>query len=103
MSFNWALVGVGTGLAFFVAAIAVQLAAGSTDAAVISAIAGAIVQVISGLNFVVYAKATTQLGEFHQRLERTQRFLLANSIAESLAPERKDDAGSDQDQDDRNL
>jgi hypothetical protein len=47
------------------------------------------VEVIAGINLYLYNKTTAQLAEFHQRLERTQRFLLANSIAESLENEQK--------------
>jgi hypothetical protein len=83
-SFNWALIGVGVGLVFFGGAVAVQLTAKQTDAATISAVAGGVVEVISGLNFVLYGKATGQLSEFHERLERTQRFMLANSMCASL-------------------
>lgn len=83
-SFRWALIGVAVGLVFFIVAIAVQLAEGATDAATISAISGGLVEVISGINFVLYGKTTAQLAHFHERLDRTQRFLLANSLCEAV-------------------
>jgi len=43
---------------------------------------GAVVEVIAGINFVLYGRTTAQLADFHHRLDRTQRFLLANSICE---------------------
>jgi hypothetical protein len=53
----------------------------------VSAISGAVVEVISGINFVLYGKASTQLLGFHERLEQTQRFLLANSVCEGIEQE----------------
>lgn len=53
------------------------------------------VEVISGLNFVLYGRATAQRGEFHERLERTQRFMLANSMCEALSNENRDAARAD--------
>jgi hypothetical protein len=43
-----------------------------------------VVQVIAGINFVLYGKAASQLLGFHGRLEQTQRFLLANSICHAI-------------------
>jgi hypothetical protein len=83
-SFRVAVVGVGVGLVFFVAAIGFLLASQPLNVATVSAVAGGVVQLIAGLNFVLYGKTTAQLATFHQRLEQTQRFLLANSVAESL-------------------
>jgi hypothetical protein len=40
-------------------------------------IAGAIVSVISGLNFWLYGRAAQQFSTFHICLERSNRFLLA--------------------------
>jgi hypothetical protein len=91
-SFNWALIGVALGLLFFVGAVVVELSTDAPNAALISAIAGGTVELISGLNFVLYGRATAQLGEFHDRLEQTQRFLLANSMCESLGTDRQDAA-----------
>jgi hypothetical protein len=86
-SFRWALRGAVAGILFFMAAIAVLLATAESDAAIVSAIAGAVVEVVAGINFILYGKATTQLSGFHARLEQTQRFLLANSICESITDE----------------
>ena len=83
-SFKWALVAAGVGSAFFLFAVAVLLTVQSTAVATISIISGALIQVISGLNFYLYNKTTNQLVDFSARLDQTQRFLLANSICESL-------------------
>jgi hypothetical protein len=76
---------------FFLSAVGVLLAEpflfqGQSvhDIAVVSVISGAIVEVVSGVNFYLYNKTTHQLAGFQNRLDQTQRFLLANSICGSL-------------------
>ena len=86
-AFLWALVAAGVGLVFFLGAVLFQLLAQATEVATVSIIAGAIVEVISGLNFYLYGRTTEQLAEYRRSLEQTQRFLLANSIAGSLEDE----------------
>ncbi len=83
-NFNWALIAAGVGSAFFLFAVGVLLTVQSTAVATISVISGALVQVISGLNFYLYNRTTNQLVDFSARMDQTQRFLLANSICESL-------------------
>ena len=83
-SFEWALIGTGVGIMFFMAAIAFVFVAGKQDAVVVSAISGGVAEVIAAINFVLYGKAILQLPVLHARLEQTQRFLLANSLCESM-------------------
>jgi TRADD-N domain-containing protein len=52
----------------------------------LSLIAGATIQVISGISFYLYGKSSHQFSAFHACLERSNRFLLANSICENLEP-----------------
>jgi hypothetical protein len=88
-SFVAAVVAASGGSLFFVAAVSVGVSHKNFNAAILSALAGLIVEVISGLNFWLYGHASSQLDAFHLRLERTQHFLLANSVCESLStPER---------------
>jgi hypothetical protein len=47
---------------------------------------------MAGVVFYLYGKTTSQLGDFHGRLEALQRYLLANSICESLQGEGKEAA-----------
>ncbi len=54
------------------------------EKAKISLIAGALVQVISGINFYLYGKSARQFAMFHVCLERMNRFLVANSICTNL-------------------
>lgn len=89
MGFRWAVVAAGAGLILFLGAIAFLLITQITAVAVVGVVGGAIVEVISGINFMLYGKTTTQLAEFHERLDQTQRFLLANSICETLEGEAK--------------
>jgi Trypsin-like peptidase domain len=90
-SFISALVSAGVGLMFFLAAISVSLVTGKLNAALISTVSGAIIEVISGLNFWLYSQTSAQLDAFHLRIERMQRFLLANSVTTSVQdPDQKD-------------
>ena len=76
--FFWALVGSGVGLIFFVAALVHAL---PTEIAFLS---GAVIEIVAGIGFALYGKATAQLSNFHRRLEELQRYLLANSLCEAL-------------------
>ena len=60
------------------------------SAALISSVGGAIVEVVSGLNFWLYSRTSIQLNSFHVRLERMQRYLVANSVAASLSGEHRE-------------
>jgi hypothetical protein len=88
-SFRSALAAAGIGLTFFLAAIAFLLVGRQDDVSVISMLSGALVEVIAGINFWLYGRTTKQLDAYHARLERTQRFLLANSMAENLDDQTK--------------
>jgi Na+/proline symporter len=83
-SFAWALTGAVAALAFFIAAAGYTLWTGEARAAVIPVVSGAVVEVVAGIVFFLYGKTTSQMGDFYGRLERLQRYLLANSICESL-------------------
>lgn len=91
-SFTWALLAAGIGLIFLVSSVTFILASDSIEAAIISLISGALIEFISGINFVLYGKASSQLADFQKRLEVTQRFLLANSLCESLDGEQRNTA-----------
>lgn len=83
-SFISALVAAIFGLGFFLGAVISILSSKEFNVAIISVLSGALVEVISGVNFYLYAKTTVQMAEFQSRLDMTQRFLLANSICENL-------------------
>ena len=94
-SFRWALVSTGVGLFFFMASVGFILSRKSEDAAKISLVSGAIIEVIAGINFYLHNRASKQLTDFHNRLENTQRFLLANVICEQLSDDVKHEVRSD--------
>ncbi len=83
-SFLAAIISAGVGLVFFVGAVVFSIVSKTLDAAVVSSLAGGIVEVIAGLNFWLYGKTALQLDAFHVRLEKTQRYLLANSVSANL-------------------
>lgn len=83
-SFRWALIASMVGLAFFLLAIVFMVWRDSSELATITMIGGALIEFIAGVNFYLYGKTLTQLSLFQGRLEVTQRFLLANSLCESL-------------------
>jgi hypothetical protein len=83
-SFRAALTVATVGVVFFILAIAFLVLREAPDIGVVSAIGGAIVEVIAGLMFYLYNKTTAQLDAYRRSMEQTQRFLLANSIALSL-------------------
>jgi TRADD-N domain-containing protein len=82
--FRWALVAAGTGLIFFLVAVALLLFRESINGALISLTSGVVLEAIAVLNFFLYGRAFNQLRAFHERLDRTQQYLLANSICENL-------------------
>ena len=82
-SFSVALVGSVIGLAFFAAAVVISLWKGA-PAASIPLLSGAVVEGISGLVFYLYGRTSAQFNVFHSRLDTLQRYLIANSICESL-------------------
>jgi hypothetical protein len=89
-SFLAAAISAGVGLVFFLVALVVAIQSSKLDAAAISVIGGAIVEVIAGLNFWLYSKTSSQLDSFHVRLQQTQNYLLANSVGLQLTDEARD-------------
>ncbi|MEZ5534940.1 MAG: hypothetical protein R3F02_04880 [Thiolinea sp.] len=91
-SFRWALIASVVGLLFFMAAIVFQvLGKDGSELPLISVIGGALIEFIAGINFYLYGKTLSQLTLFQGRLEVTQRFLLANSLCESLGEKYRDE------------
>jgi hypothetical protein len=90
-SFLWAIIAAGVGVALFVGAIVFLLYEQSVEVSVVSAIGGAIVELVAGLNFYLYGKAIDQAASHRSSLEKMQRYLLANSIVESLTTDDEKD------------
>ena len=82
--FRWALIAAGFGLLFFLAAVGLQIFRQPASASIISLVCGGVVEGIAALNFLLYWRTFRELEKFHARLDRTQQYLLANSICEKL-------------------
>ncbi|GLV55905.1 hypothetical protein KDH_27490 [Dictyobacter sp. S3.2.2.5] len=87
-SFSWALVGEGVVIAFFIAAVilfTLRLPGNASYLApLITALAGGVVQIATGVLFKFYSSASDQTAACHNRLDRIQRFFIANSACEHL-------------------
>lgn len=92
-SFSWALVGEGVVIAFFIAAVilfTLRLPGNASYLApLITALAGGVVQIATGVLFKFYSSASDQTAACHNRLDRIQRFFIANSACEHLDEENK--------------
>jgi TRADD-N domain-containing protein len=91
-SFNAAVVTATVGSLFFLAAIYTASVEKSLAVPVIGALSGSVVEVIAGLNFWLYTRTSAQLDAFHLRLERMQRFLVANSVCQTLRGKTRESA-----------
>ncbi len=87
--FRWALVAAGIGLLFFLAAVSLLVFGQPASISLISLICGGVVEGIAALNFLLYGRAVGELEKFHARLDRTQQYLLANSLCEKLDEQRR--------------
>jgi hypothetical protein len=58
--------------------------AGGIGVGTVGLIASSVVELISGVQFVLYGRATKQFGAFHICLERTHRYLLAYEMTEQI-------------------
>lgn len=94
-SFTWALIAAALGLLFFIASVSFIIYQQSQSAAIISLVSGSLIELISGVNFYLYAKTSAQLTGFQARLDTTQRYLLANSMCEGLEGEFKQKTRAD--------
>jgi len=92
-SFYGALAAAIIGMLFFLYAALHMIpnSANPSSRAYISLIAGGLVEVISATYFYLYAKAVNQFAGFHVCLERTNRFLLVNTLCENLGDKHKDE------------
>lgn len=87
-SFFWALIGGGIGIAFFIVSafliIFRQPANSSYLGPAITALAGGAVEVIAGIMLKLYGSTSNQAAAYHVRLDRIQRFFIANSACEGM-------------------
>jgi hypothetical protein len=78
------MIAASVGLALFIGAGIFMMTELPQTIATISIVAGAVVEVVAGINLYLYNKVASQTAELQLRLEQTQRFLLANTICEHL-------------------
>lgn len=93
-SFNSALIAAGIGLIFLLLSVVFAALQLNISSAIISTSCGLIIEFISAINFYLYNRASLQMAEYQERLDRTQRFLIANSICEGLETDARQKARS---------
>jgi len=94
-SFNFALLSGGVGLLFIMATIGFLVSQLSQNLAIVTTLGAALSGFISGVNFYVYNKSSSQMGEFHNRLNKTQNFLVADGMCDKLDEVTKNQVRSD--------
>lgn len=82
--FRCALITSGAGIIFFLGTVALLIFQQSVNGASISLMCGVVLEAIAVLNFCLYGWVFNQFKAFHERLDRTQQYMLANSICENL-------------------
>lgn len=89
-SFTVALVAASLAFLAFLGAILLLLLNGSASSGVatITGIGGALAALVSGVNFYLYGMTSTQFAAFHARLDRIQRFSMAEIMCELLGTEK---------------
>ncbi len=76
-----ALAIAGTGILYWAVKLMMD---NRVDTSKLSLMAGVIVQVVSGIIFYLYSRTAKQLFTFHVCLERSNRFLLANTLCDNI-------------------
>ena len=82
------------GLALIVAAVFIGLFTDKLVISAISGVSGISFEVLAGFILQLYKQASVQLATFHQSIDDMHRFLVANSICESLEGKVKEDTRS---------
>lgn len=93
-SFLFAWIAAGFGLLFFMGSVGFMLYKQDNILSTISLLSGALIEVISGINFYLYNKSIAQMADFHTRLDSTQRFLIADGMCDGLEGTCKQDTRS---------
>ena len=83
-SFKAAVVTATIASVLFLTAILLAITFSALVPSTVSTVGGAIVAAISGLNFWLFGQTSKQLDSFHLRLERMQRYLVANSVSSAM-------------------
>ena len=91
-SFSAALFISFLGFILFAAGVILTYSYKSENVIQYSTIGGAIVEIIAGLFFWLYSKATKQINLFHSSLLNTEKFLTAIQLVDKLSSENRDKA-----------
>lgn len=91
-SFSAALFISFLGFTLFAVGIALTFISNSGNIIQYSTIGGAVVEVIAGLFFWLYSKATKQINIFHKSLLNTEKFLTAIQLVEKVSQDSRDKA-----------
>ncbi len=90
-SYRAAVVTATIASALFLSAVVLAIFFSRLVPSTLSTIGGAIVAGISGLNFWLFGQTSKQLDSFHLRLERMQRYLVANSVSSAMTETARDE------------
>ena len=94
-SFRYALIVSIVGFVFFLFSTFSVQNNQEKEKVLIPLIGAGIAEIFAGVNFYLYYQANKQLSDFYRQINRTQRYLLANSICGSLEGEIKQKAISE--------
>jgi hypothetical protein len=95
VSFRWAIVAGCVGLILYATAICSGIFLPGAHAVLPGVVGGTALEGLASVNFYLYGRASRQLGSFLATLERSQRYLVANSICEGLEGDTKQTARAD--------
>ncbi len=91
-AFTSALVACFLGFLLFAAGLmAIYLSPDKASIIPYSTIAGVVIEVISGLFFLLYSRALKQINIFHKQLDESQQFLTAIQVTASISREKRDE------------
>jgi hypothetical protein len=85
------LLAAGVGLLFIVASAGFLLLNKIEQLTLITGLGSVLSTFVSGVNFYLYKESSSQLGDFHNRLDMTQRFLLADGLCNTITDANKKD------------
>lgn len=91
-SFSSAIIAAILGLFFFITATVFSFIVDDFNVSIVGVISGLIIEFVSAINFYLYNRSSLQMAEYQERLDRTQRFLIANSICEGMESDVKQQA-----------
>lgn len=89
-SFRWALFAAVGGFIVLIAAIIFITTNERVEVGVVTLIAGGLIEFIAAVFFYLYGRTALQMADYRERLDQTQRFLLAHSMSETLEGELRD-------------